>query len=71
MVWSFCQSADLVPTGSEDHEDTSGSVSHIVLSDILVPVMDETAESSLHKEALSAGLQEDAVKVCFCILTDH
>ncbi|KAF4113014.1 transcription factor TFIIIB component B'' homolog isoform X2 [Onychostoma macrolepis] len=55
--------ADLVPTGSEDHEEASGGVSHIVLSDILVPVMDETAESGLHKEALSAGLQEDAVKV--------
>ncbi|XP_016332082.1 uncharacterized protein LOC107680617 isoform X2 [Sinocyclocheilus anshuiensis] len=55
--------ADLLPTGSEDHEEASGGVSHIVLSDILVPVLDDTAECSLHKEALSAGLQEDAVKV--------
>lgn len=71
MVWYFCHSADLLPTGSEDHEEASRGVSHIVLPDILVPVLDETAECSIHKEALSAGLQEDVVKVCFCILTGH
>ncbi len=70
-VWSFCHSADLLPAGSEDHEEASRGVSHIVLPDILVPVLDETAEYSLHKEASSAGLQEDVVKVCFCIFTGH
>ncbi len=70
-IWSFCHSADLLPAGSEDHEEASRGVSHIVLPDILVPVLDETAEYSLHKEASSAGLQEDVVKVCFCIFTGH
>lgn len=67
MGWSFCDSAHFLPTGSEDHEEASGGGSHIVLSDILVPVLDETAECSHHKDPLSAGLQE----VCFCILTGH
>lgn len=71
MVWSFCHSSDLVPVGSEDHEATCGGISHMVLSDILVPVLDETTEHILHKEALSVGLQEDAVKVCSCVLTGH
>lgn len=71
MVWSFCHSAGLLPIGSEDREEACGSVSHMVLSDILVPVLDETAECSLHKDSFPAGLREDAVSVCFCILTDH
>uniref|UniRef100_A0A9J7YUG2 Myb-like domain-containing protein n=1 Tax=Cyprinus carpio carpio TaxID=630221 RepID=A0A9J7YUG2_CYPCA len=50
--------AHFLPTGSQDHEEASGGVSHIVLSDILVPVLDETAECSHHKDPLSAGLQE-------------
>ncbi|XP_073695630.1 uncharacterized protein bdp1 [Garra rufa] len=55
--------AVLLPTGSEDPEEAPGHVSHMVLSDILVPILDETAECSLHKEALSAGLQDNAFKV--------
>ncbi|XP_043096757.1 transcription factor TFIIIB component B'' homolog isoform X2 [Puntigrus tetrazona] len=53
--------ADLLPT--EEREEASEGGSHNVPSDILVPVLDETSECSLHKEALSAGLQEDAIKV--------
>lgn len=71
MVWSFCHSAGLLPTDSEDCEEACGGVSHMVLSDILVPVLDETVESSLHKEAFSAGLNKDAVRVSLFILTDH
>ncbi|XP_016305020.1 transcription factor TFIIIB component B'' homolog [Sinocyclocheilus anshuiensis] len=55
--------AGLLPIGSEDCEEACGGVSHMVLSDILVPVLDETAECTLHKEAFSAGLKEDAVHV--------
>ncbi|XP_052448202.1 transcription factor TFIIIB component B'' homolog isoform X2 [Carassius gibelio] len=55
--------AGLLPTDSEDCEEACGGVSHMVLSDILVPVLDETVESSLHKEAFSAGLKKDAVRV--------
>ncbi|XP_056126002.1 uncharacterized protein LOC130103727 [Rhinichthys klamathensis goyatoka] len=55
--------SDLLPVGSEDHEAACGGVSHMLLSDILVPVLDESAEHNLHKEALSVGLQEDSVKV--------
>jgi len=69
MVWSFCHSSDLLPVGSEDHETACGGFSHMLLSDILVPVLDESAENNLHKEALSVGLQEDSVKVCCCVLT--
>ncbi|KAL1274816.1 hypothetical protein QQF64_027630 [Cirrhinus molitorella] len=54
--------ADLLPIGSENSEEAPGCISHMVLSDILLPVLDETAECSLHKETLSAGLQEDAVE---------
>ncbi|XP_059403153.1 transcription factor TFIIIB component B'' homolog [Carassius carassius] len=55
--------AGLLPIGSEDCEEACGGVSHMVLSDILVPVLDETVECSLHKEAFSAGLKEDTVRV--------
>uniref|UniRef100_A0A9J8B9S8 Myb-like domain-containing protein n=1 Tax=Cyprinus carpio carpio TaxID=630221 RepID=A0A9J8B9S8_CYPCA len=55
--------AGLLPIGSEDREEACGSVSHMVLSDILVPVLDETAECSLHKDSFPAGLREDAVSV--------
>ncbi|XP_077087626.1 uncharacterized protein bdp1 isoform X3 [Siphateles boraxobius] len=55
--------SDLLPVGSEDHEATCGGVSHMLLSDILVPVLDESGEHNLHKEAVSVGLQEDSVKV--------
>ncbi|XP_048045001.1 transcription factor TFIIIB component B'' homolog isoform X3 [Megalobrama amblycephala] len=55
--------SDLLPVGSEDHEAACGGISHMVLSDVLVPVLDETTEHILHKEALTVGLQEDAVKV--------
>ncbi|KAG1937241.1 transcription factor TFIIIB component B'' [Pimephales promelas] len=55
--------SDLPPVGSEDHETTCRGFSHMLLSDISVPVLDESAEHSLHKEALSVGLQEDSVKV--------
>lgn len=37
---------------SADMEEVCEGVSHTVFSDIFVPVSDETAESSLHKEAL-------------------
>lgn len=69
IVWSFCHSSDSLPVGSEDHEAACGGVSHMLLSDILVPAVDESAEHNLHKEALSVGLQEDSVKVCSCVLT--
>jgi len=69
MVWSFCHSSDLLPVGSEDHETTCGGFSHMLLSDISVPVLDESVEHNLHKEALLVGLQEDSVKVCCCVLT--
>lgn len=55
--------SDLLPVGSEDHEAVDGGLSHMVLSDILVPVLDESAEHILHKEALSVGLHDSAVKV--------
>lgn len=60
-----------MPVGSVDHEAACGGISHMVLSDVLVPVLDETTEHILHKEALTVGLQEDAVKVCSCVLTGH
>ncbi|XP_056603359.1 uncharacterized protein LOC130420212 [Triplophysa dalaica] len=39
-------------TDSTDMEEACEGVSHIVFSDIFVPVSDKTTESSLHKEAL-------------------
>ncbi|XP_067294392.1 transcription factor TFIIIB component B'' homolog isoform X2 [Pseudorasbora parva] len=54
--------SDLLHIGSEDHEVTDGELSHMVPSDILVPVLDESAERILHKEAISVGLQDSAVK---------
>ncbi|KAI2664467.1 hypothetical protein H4Q32_002684 [Labeo rohita] len=55
--------AVLLSIGSEDREEATGGVSHTVLSDFLVPVLDETSEGSLHEEASSAVLQDNAVKV--------
>lgn len=71
MVWSFYHSAVLLSIGSEDREEATGGVSHTVLSDFLVPVLDETSEGSLHEEASSAVLQDNAVKVSFCILLEY
>lgn len=51
-VWSFCHSSDLLPVGSEDNEVACGGISHMVFSDILVPLMDGTAEH---------------IKVCSCV----
>lgn len=45
-------------------EEECEGVSHIVFSDIFVPVSDKTTESSLQKEALMVSFQEPSEQVC-------
>lgn len=62
----YYYSAELLPIGSKGCEEACSGVSHKVLANVLVPVLDEAAEQSLHKEASSAALYEKAAKVCSC-----
>ncbi|XP_056314160.1 uncharacterized protein LOC130229400 isoform X2 [Danio aesculapii] len=59
---SVFTSSGLLPIGSEGCEEACGGVSRMVPADVLETLLNESTEQSLHKEASSAALQENAAK---------